>query len=75
MNGEYKCSIRDCKIDGTLVTYVRRVLLDSTELIDRSGARARDVVRSEVHRSGQRTSSTMRHSVMEYVYAIFICAK
>jgi len=58
-----------------MVTYVRRVLLDSTELIDCSGALGRMrllFVRSEVHRSVRRISSNdnamTRRSVIEYIY-------
>lgn len=67
-----------------MVTYVRRVLLDSTELIDCSGARSIRrmrllLVRSEVHRSVRGTSSydnaMTRHSVIEYVYAVFVYEK
>lgn len=67
-----------------MVTYVRRVLLDSTELIDCSGARLIGrmrllLVRSEVHRSVRRISSNdnamTRHSVIQYVYAVFIYEK
>lgn len=68
-----------------MVTYVRRVLLDLTELIDCSGAhsigRARLLlVRSEVHGSVRRISSSydnamMRQSVTEYVYAVFTYVK